>query len=116
MICGTLGRELEKGARGPIDLVIREEAEQGRLRAKCLFPFITSVAPAEFVSTIDHDDGKRVWTFVMDLLRQSLFVECDPRATFELADRTLLNPKAYWQDRLHARIAGFLTSDAWRTF
>ncbi len=116
LIRDILGRELERGARGPIDLVIREEAEQGRLRAKCLFPFISSVAPAEFVSTIDHDDDKRMWTFVMDLLRHSFFVECDPRATFELADRILRNPQADWQERLQARIAGFLPSDAYRTF
>ena len=49
-------------------------------------------------------------------MRHSFLAECDMRATLELADRMLTNPNASLQDRLHARIAGFITSGAYRTF
>jgi GR25 family glycosyltransferase involved in LPS biosynthesis len=110
-----LGRELARGVGRPIDLFIRDEAEKGNLRVRCLFPFISSVMPVEFASTIDQDDDKRRWTCVMDLLRHSFFVECDLPATLALAERVLSTPGADLQERLHARIAGYLSSDSYRT-
>jgi GR25 family glycosyltransferase involved in LPS biosynthesis len=111
-----IGNELERGARVPIDLFIRAAADRGKLRVRSLFPFITSVLPGEFASTIDLGDDKRRWTSTMDLLRHSFFVEYDPRATLALADRLLARPDADLQEGLHARIAGFITSDVWRKF
>jgi hypothetical protein len=115
-LCARLGEELAGGAHQPIDIFIREEAEQGRLRVQCLFPFISSVMPAAFVSTIDFDEDKRRWTVLMDLLRHSFFVECDQRATLDLANRALASAKADPQEQLHARIAAYLSSDQHRRF
>lgn len=115
-LCHLLGQALETGANSPIDLFFREQSEQGKLRVNCLFPFIASVAPAAFESTIDADYATRRSKLAMDMPRHSFFVECDQNATARLAERLLVDPNADAQARLHARVAGFLSSDAWRSF
>jgi GR25 family glycosyltransferase involved in LPS biosynthesis len=114
MICDIVGLELERGARYPIDLLIRGEALQGKLRIGCLFPFITSVRPGEFVSTIMDADEERLTFLALDLLRHSFFVECDLDSCLELANRHLSHLEMDTQNRLHARIAGFFATDALR--
>ena len=117
LIRDILARELEHNDDlPPIDMVIRAKVEAGELRAKCLFPFITSIRPEAFTSTITRDDPKHLSRCAMELLRHSFFVECDLKATFELAERRLANPDAGVQERLHALIAGFSVSDAFRRF
>lgn len=54
--------------------------------------------------------------FANDLLRYSFFVEYDGRAALELADRIRFTRNAGFQEQLHARIAEFMTSDAYRAF
>ena len=110
----VIGEKLADGAHLPIDLFIRDEAMHGRFRVRSLFPFITSVLPGRFASTIDHEDGKTRWTLVMDLPRHSFFVDCDPRATLDLAWRLLPTRNAGPRERLHTLIAGYLASDTYQ--
>jgi hypothetical protein len=116
LVCDIIQRELERGADKPVDVLIREEAAAGALQVRCLFPFLTSVLPGAFASTRVPDDNKQLSVFAMELLRHSFFVECDQRAALELADQLLSNSNSDPLERLHARIAGFVTSDAFQAF
>jgi GR25 family glycosyltransferase involved in LPS biosynthesis len=111
-ICDIIGQELDRGARSPIDLLIRTRARDGKLRVRSLFPFITSVRPGAFPSTVRGGAEILNSRLAMELHRHSYFVEADMQAALHLADRRLANPDAGPQERLHARIAGFASTDA----
>jgi len=115
LICDIIARELEGDDPRPIDLLIRAKAAEGKLRAKCLFPFITSVRPDE-PRTINYDEATQLSRLAVELLRQSFFVESDLKAMLELADRKLISPNAGHQELLHSRIFGFTISDVFRSF
>ncbi len=106
-------RELTSGARRPIDLFIRDKVAEGQLRARCLFPFITSIRPGAPTSMIGRDDDQ-LSTLALDLLRHSFYVECDLAATLDLAERWLPRQRTGLHDRLLARTLGFITSDAFQ--
>jgi len=110
-ICDIIGQELDRGARIPIDLLIRTKAREGQLRVRSLFPFITSIRPGAIPSTVREGVVSQS-RLAMELNRYSYFVEADLDAALALADRRLANPDASEQERLHARIAGFVSSDS----
>jgi len=112
LVCDMFGRELASGARRPIDLFIRDQVASGRLRARGLFPFITSIRPGAPTSMTVREDHDPLSTLALDLLRHSFFVECDLASTLDLADRFLPNQGAGPHDRLLARTLAFITSDA----
>ena len=111
-ICEIIGQELDRGARSPIDLLIRTKAREGKLRVRSLFPFITSIRPGEFPSTVRGGTEMLKSRLAMELHRYSYFVEADMKAALELADRRLVNLDEGPQERLHARIAGFASTDS----
>ena len=111
LICDMLGQELERGAGGPIDTFIHTKAVEGKLRVKCLFPFITSITPGRFTSTIRPDDFDKRSLLAVDLLRHSFFVECDLTATLGTAEQWVPDQGAGLRDRLFARVLGFIATD-----
>ena len=73
-------QELSEGPRLPVDLFIRDAVHAGKLRAACIFPFVTSFALEEIAgSTIDERDGRLEKPSVMVLaaLRYSFFLARD---------------------------------------
>ena len=69
---------LEAGPNLPIDVFIREEAQQGRLQLGCIFPFITAVQLDEVARTTigrtkEHTSQKEI----LSLLRYSFFLGGD---------------------------------------
>jgi GR25 family glycosyltransferase involved in LPS biosynthesis len=114
LICDILAHELDRGASAPIDVVLRGKVTEGRLRAKCLFPFITSVQPGKFANTVVRDTRDQVSDLAVDLARHSFFVDCDQTATLRLAEQRLASPHADFHGRLLAVVLGFMTSDAFQ--
>jgi hypothetical protein len=114
LICDILGHELERGASDPIDVVLRGKVAEGKLRAKCLFPFITSVLPGKFANTVVRGARDQLSDLAVDLVRHSFFVDCDRSATLRLAEQRLASPDAGFHGRLLAVVLGFLTSDAFK--
>jgi len=114
LVCKILERELERGASEPIDLTLRAKVAEGSLRAKCLFPFITSVVPAKFANTVARGGRDALSDLSMELVRYSFFVECDQAATMALAEQRLADAGANFHGRLLARVFGFISSDAFR--
>ena len=69
--------ELAKGPTTPVDMFLQQQVLEGKLRAACLFPFITSVRLEEVVnSTIPGKAGSRT-IMVMAVLRYLFFLGCD---------------------------------------
>ena len=116
LICDILSQELDRGATRPIDILFRETAAEGKLRVRCLFPFVTSIRPGEFAGAADPDDNNRQSRFAMEMLRHSFFAECDLKAAYDLADRRLPVADADLQSRLHYRLAEFVDSPSYREF
>jgi GR25 family glycosyltransferase involved in LPS biosynthesis len=115
LVCGVLGEELDRGARYPIDILIRNAAREGRLRARSLFPFVTSIQPGEFFSTARQDGDAEKSRLAMLLLRHSFFVDCDMNAGTDLAVRQLTNPGGDSHEWLHGLLAGFIGSDVFQS-
>ena len=114
LLCDILGAELERGATDPIDVVIRAKVAEGKLRAKCLFPFITSVAAGQFPNTVVRGERDQLSDFAVDLVRHAFFVDCDPTATLDLAEQRLSSGETGFHGRLLALIFGFMTSEAFK--
>jgi GR25 family glycosyltransferase involved in LPS biosynthesis len=70
------GKEAKRGLNMPVDLVVRREVREGRLRAACFFPFLTSINLGGIAATTSgrtvHDSF-----LMMALLRYSFFVDRD---------------------------------------
>lgn len=115
MLCELVRQEVETGACRPFDVLLHERASRGELRARCLFPFITSVLPEGLISTTIPNNGKQLSYRAVELLRHSFFVDCDQQTMLDLADRDLTNSVADPQATLHSRIAGFFASDDFQT-
>ncbi len=114
LICDILGRELERGASAPIDVVLRAKVAEGKLRVKCLFPFITSILPGKFPNTVERGARDKISDLAVDLVRHSFFVDCDRTATLHLAEQQLAAPDQGSHGRLLAVVLGFMTSDAFQ--
>jgi hypothetical protein len=114
LLCDILGQELERGATDPVDVVIRAKVAEGKLRAKCLFPFITSVAPGKFANTVVRGERDQLSDFVVDLVRHSFFVDCNAAMTLDLAARRLAGAEPDFHGRLLALVLGFMTSEAFK--
>lgn len=113
LVAGLLREELERGPAEAVDLFIRAQVAAGRLRAKCLFPFITTVLPGTFPSTLEHADVDRVSDLAVGLLRYSFFVDCDRRQTQALAEQKL-GGRDDFHGRLLSALFGYMTSKAFR--
>ncbi len=114
LLCDILGGELERGATEPIDLTLRLKVAEGSLRAKCLFPFVTSVVPDRFANTVVRGGRDPLSDLAMELVRHSFFVECDQVATMALAEQRLAGAGADFHGQLLARAFGFISSDAFQ--
>jgi GR25 family glycosyltransferase involved in LPS biosynthesis len=111
VICDILGHELERGPNDPIDILIRNKVAEGRLRAKSLFPFITSVVPDGFASTLSRGRRDPASELAVDLIRYSFFVECDRSKTLALAEQRLPISEGDFHGRLFAHALGFMISE-----
>jgi len=77
-LCDLCRQHLESGLTLPIDLLLRNLVLEGKLRAACIFPFVTSVRP-DTLTVMDMHGRYRsnLSVLVSFLLRYSFFVDCD---------------------------------------
>jgi GR25 family glycosyltransferase involved in LPS biosynthesis len=81
--------EIRRGLRLPVDLFIRECVHAGKLKAACIFPFLTSFRLEElFGSTIAGEAGAPAnpSVSVLAALRYSFFVDRDLESAKRLLD------------------------------
>jgi len=76
----VLKKELDAGPSLPIDLLLRREASEGRLRIGCIFPFVTTIdLEGLFQSTIksSEEEANKLSQLAAGLLRYSFFIDRD---------------------------------------
>jgi GR25 family glycosyltransferase involved in LPS biosynthesis len=74
-----VGKEREAGPSLPIDLFYRREVNAGRLRAACIFPFVTSVDHSGASTVTEQKPGASASAEIMAsrMARYSFFVDRD---------------------------------------
>jgi GR25 family glycosyltransferase involved in LPS biosynthesis len=92
-VASVLRQAIDAGPQVPIDILVRQEAQGGRLRLGCIFPFITCVQVGEVGQTTITDRGNEteISRAIIALLRYSFF-----------AARDLENLPPSLLERLHA--------------
>ena len=73
-------QEIASGIKTPVDIFIQQQVLAGRLRAACVFPFITSFHLEDVVTSTIADQGERIGQptiMVMAVLRYLFFLGCD---------------------------------------
>lgn len=77
-LCELYRQHMESGISLPVDLLLRSLVLEGRIKAACIFPFVTSVRP-ESLSAMDMEGRYKsnLSVLVSFLLRYSFFVDCD---------------------------------------
>jgi len=77
-IANLLRQEIASGPQLPVDLFIRDCVRAKKLRAACLFPFVTTLDLNEIArSTISSQDRMEPSVMVLSVLRYGFFVGCD---------------------------------------
>lgn len=79
-ILALFRQELAVGPRTPIDLFIRDQVHAGKLRAACIFPFVTSLALEDIVGSMIDERSERLEkpsVMMFAALRYSFFLGRD---------------------------------------
>jgi GR25 family glycosyltransferase involved in LPS biosynthesis len=85
---GLLTVEWDLGPRMPVDLLLAAATYEGRIRAGCVFPFVTSIKLEHTLDTTmpdRHADNRSV--LVTNIVRQSFYVDCDWQRCSALLDQ-----------------------------
>jgi hypothetical protein len=93
-ILALFRQELAVGPRLPIDLFIRDQVHTGKLKAACIFPFVTSLALEDIAGTIGEKLEKPS-VMMFAALRYSFFLGRDlafARREMDAATRTRRSP------------------------
>jgi GR25 family glycosyltransferase involved in LPS biosynthesis len=85
----SLEKEWELGPTIPVDMIVRDEIHAGRLRAGCIFPFVTAphLHSTRANTTTPLTDRNRA--MIRPLLRYANFVRRDLAYALEILDDTL---------------------------
>ncbi len=75
----AVGADWDAGPTLGVDMLYRREIQQGRLRAACIFPFLSRVHPTlAMESTIGVREVSAAYAMASDLLRLAFYVDADP--------------------------------------
>jgi GR25 family glycosyltransferase involved in LPS biosynthesis len=111
-------QELAAGPRSPVDLFIRDCVLSGKLRAACLFPFVTTFDLREVAaSTIAGTGTAKPSVMVMAALRYSFFIGRDlgyAQSCLDAATSGAKRPDEH--EQLIGQVMDFVLSDDFREF
>jgi autotransporter strand-loop-strand O-heptosyltransferase len=113
---GLYEKELRKGPRVPIDILIRDKANEGAINVGCIFPFVTSVRLEHVLETTIGERYEMLPVLAWVIARQSFFVGCDWARCRETIAKFLPLPQddAHWQ--ILTSVLGFAVTDQYRSF
>jgi GR25 family glycosyltransferase involved in LPS biosynthesis len=108
--------EIARGPAVPVDIFIQQQVLSGKLKATCLFPFITSFRLEDVVSSTIADAGEHAGQptiMVMAVLRYLFFAGCDLALAKRVLDTATasLREKPDMRRALMAQVAEFVLSD-----
>jgi GR25 family glycosyltransferase involved in LPS biosynthesis len=111
-------QEIAGGLKTPVDLFIRDAVHAGKLRAACLFPFVTSFNLEEVKGSTLHEKNEKPSVMVLAVLRYSFFANCDLGAATAHLDAALGTDRrnADPHHDLIVRALGFVMSDEFKEF
>jgi GR25 family glycosyltransferase involved in LPS biosynthesis len=113
-VLSALRRGLDAGPNVPIDIFVRRDAQEGRLRLGCIFPFVTSVQLGDAATTTlaDRAQNTEITREIVALLRYSFFVGRDLKAIPESLLTRLYAARGDDYDRLITAVLGFVVSSS----
>lgn len=76
-LAGLLRREWDAGPQLQVDLLFRREAQQRRIRAGCLFPFMTTIGLDSIFDSTADGYGVRPSQLAVAMLRYAFFIGAD---------------------------------------
>jgi len=116
-VAELLQRNLNAGAKKPLDLAFRIWAENSVLRTGALFPFVTGVRLDRTLDTsVDGRPRDDLTSIAAWLGRHSFFVDCDRQALYAEARRLLPVPLNDPHHDLLAHILSFSLTDKYRPY
>jgi GR25 family glycosyltransferase involved in LPS biosynthesis len=96
--------EIARGPSVPVDIFVQQQVLAGKLKAACLFPFVTSFRLEDVIESTIADRNERAGDptiMVMAVLRYMFFVNCD----LDLAKRVLDAATASVREKNDRRVA-----------
>ena len=113
-VLSALRRGLDAGPNMAVDIFARQEAQEGRLRLGCIFPFITSIqfSEAGWSTISDRAKDTEITREIIALLRYSFFIERDLKTIPEPLLRRLSAVQGDDYDRLITAVLGFVVSSS----
>jgi hypothetical protein len=114
-------QEIAAGARTPVDLLVRQAVHTGKLRAACVFPFVTTFGLEEVIGSTIEEQVERLGkpsVMVFAVLRYSFFIGRDlayAQRYLDAATRTGRRPTNAHHN-LILQALEFLMSDDYKEF
>jgi|SRR6185295_14400888 len=111
-------QEIAGGLRTPVDLFIRDAVHAGKLRAACVFPFVTSFRLEEIAGSTLHEKNEKPSVMVLAVLRYSFFADRDLATAKRYLDRatTPTRESVDAHHRLIVQALDFVMSDGFNEF
>ncbi len=111
-------QEIASGLKTPVDLFIRDAVHAGKLRAACVFPFVTSFSLDEVKGSTLHEKNEKPSVMVLAVLRYSFFADCDFNAAKAHLDAAIGTHRrnADPHHDLIVRALDFVVSDDFKEF
>jgi GR25 family glycosyltransferase involved in LPS biosynthesis len=108
-------QEIANGLNTPHDIFVQQQVLAGKLRAACVFPFVTSTRIEDIVNSTIVDQAERAGRaslIVMALLGYSFFIDRDLDYAKKLLDQAtnISRTKSDMHDRLIMQITEFMMS------
>jgi hypothetical protein len=88
-------QEIANGLKTPVDIFIQQRVIAGKLRAACVFPFLTSIRIEDISNSTIRSEGGGASEIVMAVLRYLFFVGRD----LDYAKRILDNATSYGRQK-----------------
>ncbi len=113
-VLSALRRGLDAGPNVPVDIFVRQEAQEGRLRLGCIFPFVTSVQLGEAAATTmaDRAQSAEITREIVALLRYTFFVGRDLKTIPAPLLSKLYAEHGDDYDKLITAVLGFVVSSS----
>jgi hypothetical protein len=111
-------QEIASGLKTPVDLFLRDAVHAGKLRAACVFPFVTSFNVEEVKRSTLQEKNEKPSVMVLAVLRYSFFVDCDLGAAKAHLDAALGRDRRNGDPHhdLIVRALDFVMSDEFKEF
>ena len=116
-LCDLYAAAIREGFRLPVDILVRDLVREGKLRAGCVFPFITSVRLEDIAETTMPDrPSEQSAVTAISLLRHRFYIQCDEQKCRALLDAVYPPRPLNELEGFISRLAGYMLLGNYRDF